>query len=426
MRVSAKMAALAGLCTLMACAASAGERGADGKNHGRARDAVQLGPRPFYLVQDMDEGELKDALEQCASGPFYKSDFSISHRGAPLQFPEHTREGYEAAARMGAGILECDVTFTADRELVCRHSQCDLHTTTDILTKPELAAKCSEPFSPAEFDPISGERIKTASAQCCTSDITLQEFRTLRGKMDASNPDATTVAQYLDGTPDWRTDLYSGSGTLMTHAESIALFKQLGVKMTPELKAPSVAMPYQGDYTQQAYAQQMIDEYKAAGVGPKQVYPQSFNVDDVLFWQQADPLYGRQAVYLDARVDDPSFEPSLEDFQNLAAQGVRIVAPSIFALVTVDESGKIAPSDYAIYARLAGLDIIAWSFERAGPIENLVEEGRQYYYQSVSEAMNKDGDMYEVLDVLGREIGVLGVFSDWPASVSYYANCMKL
>ena len=94
--------------------------------------------------------------------------------------------------------------------------------------------------------------------------------------------------------------------------------------------------------------------------------------------------------------------------------------------MTVDESGKIAPSDYAIYAKLAGLDIIAWSFERAGPIENLVEEGRQYYYQSVSEAMDKDGDMYEVLDVLGREIGVLGVFSDWPASVSYYANCMKL
>jgi len=48
---------------------------------------------------------------------------------------------------MGAGILECDVTFTKDLELVCRHSQCDLHTTTNILTTP-LAAKCSVPFSP--------------------------------------------------------------------------------------------------------------------------------------------------------------------------------------------------------------------------------------------------------------------------------------
>jgi glycerophosphoryl diester phosphodiesterase len=37
---------------------------------------------------------------------------------------------------MGAGILECDVTFTRDRELVCRHAQCDLHTTTNILDTP--------------------------------------------------------------------------------------------------------------------------------------------------------------------------------------------------------------------------------------------------------------------------------------------------
>ena len=46
----------------------------------------------------------------------------------------------------------------------------------------------------------------------------------------------------------------------MSHAESIELFKDLGVKMTPELKSPSVAMPYEGDYTQDVYAQQMIDE----------------------------------------------------------------------------------------------------------------------------------------------------------------------
>ena len=41
--------------------------------------------------------------------------FSIGHRGGgPLQFPEHTKESHEAGARMGAGILECDVTFTSD------------------------------------------------------------------------------------------------------------------------------------------------------------------------------------------------------------------------------------------------------------------------------------------------------------------------
>ena len=104
----------------------------------------QIGPRPFYLVDKMKDGPLKQQLSQC-TGPFRKTDFSIGHRGAALEFPEHTKESYVAAARMGAGIIECDVTFTKDRELVCRHSQCDLHTTTNILSVPALAATSLQP-----------------------------------------------------------------------------------------------------------------------------------------------------------------------------------------------------------------------------------------------------------------------------------------
>ncbi|MBP6482208.1 MAG: hypothetical protein KA310_15235, partial [Pseudomonadales bacterium] len=115
---------------------------------------IQVGPRPYFLVADMDDSPLKKRLgsQECRNKPFRKTDFSIGHRGAPLQFPEHTRESYEAAARMGAGIVECDVTFTRDKELVCRHSQNDLHTTTNILLVPELAMKCTTPFTPATFD----------------------------------------------------------------------------------------------------------------------------------------------------------------------------------------------------------------------------------------------------------------------------------
>ncbi|WP_437495094.1 hypothetical protein WME75_33325 [Sorangium sp. So ce1014] len=29
-----------------------------------------------------------------------------------------------------------------------------------------------------------------------------------------------------------------------------------------------------------------------------------------------------------------------------------------------------------------------------------------------------------MLDVLARDVGVRGVFSDWPATVAYYASCM--
>lgn len=381
----------------------------------------ELGPRPYFLVEDMDDGELKDALKQCSNGPFYRSSFSIGHRGAPLQFPEHTRESYVAAAHQGAGILECDVTFTRDRELVCRHSQCDLHTTTNILAT-DLADRCRQPFTPA--DPAAGT---PASASCCTSDITLAEFRTLCGKMDAADPGATTVEDYLAGTPSFRTDLYATCGTLMTHAESIELFDELGVGMTPELKAPSVEMPFEGSYTQQDYARQMIDEYRAAGIHPRRVWPQSFNIDDVRYWIDSNPDFGRQAVYLDGRFDSgemspeapETFEPSMEA---LADRGVKIVAPPMWVLVTLDEQGRIVPSAYARAARAAGLDIITWTLERSGPLN----DGGGYYYQSVAGAIDNDGDTYTMLDVLARDVGVIGVFSDWPATVTYYANCMGL
>ena len=162
-----------------------------GNAAGNRHENIQLGPRPFFLVDDMDQGVLKKKLENCVTSSFKKSDFSIGHRGAPLQFPEHTRESYLAAAKMGAGILECDVTFTQDKELVCRHSQCDLHTTTNILETP-LAERCSVPFQPAVFDD-KGELVSPATAKCCTSDITLTEFKSLKGKMDAFDQTATSV-----------------------------------------------------------------------------------------------------------------------------------------------------------------------------------------------------------------------------------------
>ena len=181
--------------------------------------AAQLGPRPFFLIDSMEASPLKDKLSQCKNNSFYRSDLSIGHRGAPLQFPEHTRESYIAAAQMGAGVLECDVTFTKDKELVCRHSQKDLHTTTNILTIPELAEKCTVP-------PDFNSETPFKNVECRTSDITLKEFLSLKGKMDAGNPDAKTLEEYMGATPNYRTDLYSTDGTLLSHKQSIALFKR--------------------------------------------------------------------------------------------------------------------------------------------------------------------------------------------------------
>jgi len=369
----------------------------------------------------MRESPLKRDLQRCAqTKPFTPRQFSIGHRGAAMQFPEHTVESYTAAARMGAGILECDVTFTKDKALVCRHAQNDLHTTTNILVTP-LASKCTQPFVPAVID-ADGKVVTPAKAECRTSDITLAEFKTLRGKMDASNPAARTPEQFLGGTANWRTDLYSGptSGTLMTHAESIELFKKLGVKMTPELKSASVTMPFEG-LTQQAYAQKMIDAYKAAGVPPGNVFPQSFNIDDVLYWVKNEPAFGQQAVYL----DDADKVADLPDAKTLAgykAQGIRIWAPPLFALLA-NEGGQIVPSQAAKDAKAAGLGLITWTLERSGI---LADGNNGWYYQGYDDAVKTEGDMLVALHVLAKDVGVMGVFSDWPATTTFYANCMDL
>jgi glycerophosphoryl diester phosphodiesterase len=383
-----------------------------------AASAEQLsyGPRPAYLIDRMADGELKETLTACLGQSPKRSAFSIGHRGAPLMFPEHTVESNRAAARMGAGILECDVTFTQDHELVCRHAQNDLHTTTDILAS-DLAETCVMPFTAATGD-------AGAKAECRTSEITLADFKTLTGKMDAANGDATTVEEYMDGTAGWRTDLYSvEDGTLMTHAQSIDLFRDLGAKFTPELKSPSVEMPHDG-FSQADYAQKMIDEYKAAGVPASDVWAQSFNLEDVLYWIENEPEFGKQAVYLvewHDGFDEQTPETWKHDFAALKEQGVNYLAPSLNMLVT-PKDGDYTASAYARAAREAGLTLITWTLERSGPLTN----GGGWYFQSVTEVTDSDADYFNVLHALHDEAGVVGVFSDWPATVTYYANCMGI
>ncbi|XOV82505.1 MAG: glycerophosphodiester phosphodiesterase family protein [bacterium] len=393
------------LLTLTGCAATTG------------KNLVDPTDRALILSADLPFGPLKRQLQSCAENLFYRTEFSISHRGAPLGYPEHTREGYEAAAAMGAGVIECDVTFTKDLALVCRHSQCDLHRTTNIL-ETEHANSCSEGFKPAATD-ASGKLIP-ATARCCTSDITLSQYRDLCGRRDIVNERADSVAQYLTAPVTDLVEAPVACGTLVTHDESIRLFDALGVAFTPELKSPMVNMPYAG-MSQENYATRLIEAYEAAGIGPDRVYPQSFNINDVLFWIAERPAFGQQAVYLDPRGRDPDFVPSLEDMQRLKAAGINIIAPPMPMLLIVDENDELVASPYAEYAQQAGLDIITWTFE-SGEAHN----PDNWLYANLPGYLQREGQSLEVLHALAEKVGIRGIFSDWPGTVTYYANCMDL
>ena len=375
-------------------------------------------PRSFL----QDDAALKAELQSCATNlkTYERKDFSIGHRGACLQYPEHTLESYAAAIVQGAGIVECDVTFTKDRQLVCRHAQCDLHTTTNVLSIPALAAKCTRNWTGPSPNP---------SPLCCTTDFTLAELKQLCAKMDAANSAATTVAGYLDATARFRTDANAYEcPRIPTHRESIDLIRAGGGKFTPELKSPEVPMPYQGNYTQQMYAQQMINDYIAAGVPPSNVWPQSFNEADVYYWV-ANTTYGNQAVALDPNDGNAGNQAAISAYlDRLVANKVKIVAPPTWRLVEPDSPGGklgMKPSFYALAAKARGLGIISWTLERSG---NLRVGGGGYYYDTELEPGgigDNNGDVYVLLDTLYREVGVIGVFSDWPATVTFYSNCVE-
>lgn len=212
----------------------------------------------------------------------------------------------------------------------------------------------------------------------------------------------------------------------MSLKEQIALVDSYGLNFTAEAKTPEIEMPFQGNYTQEDFVQQIVDTFDDAGVDPSQVWLQSFLPDDIFYWIENAPEYGLQAVYLDERADlnETGYATAVASLPDLAARGVKIIAPSIWQLVTADNAtGTIIPSTYATAAHEAGLDIITWSFERSGPLE---VEGGGYYYSSVANLINNDGDEFTVIDVIAQQVKAIKIFSDWPGTSTYYANCFDL
>jgi glycerophosphoryl diester phosphodiesterase len=264
--------------------------------------------------------------------------------------------------------------------------------------------------------------------------------------MDTNIVQALNTSQYMGrigSTPDWRTNMYAYScADTMSLKEQIDLVDSMGLDFTAEAKEPEVEMPFQGDYTQNDFVQQIVDTFVDKGIDPSRVWLQSFLPRDIFYWLDNAPAFGEQAVYLDERADlsDDGYDEAVASLPGLAERGVKIVAPSSWQLVTANNAtGEVVPSTYATTANEVGLDIITWSFERSGPLEN----GGGYYYTGINNLINNgmyssehlkimvlltttDGDEYTVIDVIARQVGAIGIFADWPATITYYANCFGL
>ena len=106
--------------------------------------------------------------------------------------------------------------------------------------------------------------------------------------------------------------------------------------------------------------------------------------------------------------------------------GARYFAPPMFALLALDAQDNIVQSQYALDIKAAGFKIITWTFERSDLRQGASQAGFYYLFDPQGKAIKKDADMYKALDVLAKQVRIKGIFSDWPATVSYYASCMGL
>lgn len=122
-------------------------------------------------------------------------------------------------------------------------------------------------------------------------------------------------------------------------------------------------------------------------------------------------------------IGDTDMPQAVANLEKYAQAGVQIIVPPLPYLV-VAEDGKIVPNEYALTAKKVGLNIITWSLERSGWLGD--GSGGGYYYSSIAKVTNNEGDVFKLLHVLAQDVGILGVFSDWSATVTYYANCFGL
>ena len=96
-------------------------------------------------------------------------------------------------------------------------------------------------------------------------------------------------------------------------------------------------------------------------MSPRDVWPQSFNQPDILYWIKKEPAFGKQAVYLDD-ANVPSELPSAAEL-HLRPAGHKHRRAAVWALVEL-QGNRIVPSQYAANAKAAELDIITWTLER--------------------------------------------------------------
>jgi glycerophosphoryl diester phosphodiesterase len=138
----------------------------------------------------------------------------IAHRGASAYRPEHTLAAYTLAIEQGADFIEPDLVMTKDHVLVCRHEN-EISQTSNVADCPEFADR-------RKAKTVDG----VEALGWWVEDFTLAELKTLRAR--------ERIPQLRPRNAE-----YNDEFEIPTFAEALALAREHGKGIYPELKHPT-------------------------------------------------------------------------------------------------------------------------------------------------------------------------------------------
>lgn len=314
----------------------------------------------------------------------------IAHRGASGLRPEHTLASYRLAIAQGADFIEPDLVVTRDGALVCRHEN-EISGTTNVADHPEFADRRKQKV----VDGVSAEG-------WWVEDFTLAELKTLRCKERLPQLRPANTA-------------FDGQEEIPTFAEVLALARQAGVGVYPELKHPTFLAGQGLDPTpifiaavREAGGQAVADILfvQCFEIGPLKALAQMSSIR----WQCVQLMSAAGGPW-DRR--DLSYADMMSDagLREIAAYA-RGIGPEKSLIIPRDSAGRsLAPTDLVQRAHAANLVVHPWTFRAENyflPAE--LRRGDA----SAPDYMRQRGDLDAELRAF-YAAGVDGVFSDFPA-----------
>lgn len=315
----------------------------------------------------------------------------IAHRGASGERPEHTLAGYALAIAQGADFIEPDLVMTRDGVLVCRHEN-EIAGTTDVADHPEFADRRKE--KTVDGVTVSGWWVE---------DFTLAELKRLRCR---------------ERIPQLRPDnaRYNGQDEIPTFAEALALARDAGVGIYPELKHPT--------FLRDAGLDPVPAFIGAVNEGGGQAAADRMFVQCFEVWplrRLAEMSSMRwTCVQLVSVSGGPWDRRDLSYARMLTDDGLRAIAeyargigPEKALIIPRDSGGRLlAPTDLVQRAHAANLVVHPWTFRA----ENyFLPADLRLGDSNAPDYMRQHGDLEAELRAF-YAAGVDGVFSDFPAA----------